>query len=93
MAKGELNYRQEKFITNILDGMTYTEAYIQAGYSKKGARQAASKLLTNTDIQREYKKRREEALERARLILEKAATDAAITVVELLAEGDKDNFS
>ena len=47
-----MNERQKAFCDNyIINGGNATQAYIAAGYSEKGARQAAQKLLTITDIQ------------------------------------------
>ena len=48
---GDLNWKQTKFVENyISNGGNATVAYIDAGFSKNGARQGASRLLTNVDI-------------------------------------------
>jgi hypothetical protein len=44
------NPRHEKFAHAITGGLSATEAYIYAGYSKCGARQGGSRLLTNVDV-------------------------------------------
>lgn len=49
-CKTELNPRQEIFAQEIALGKTQENAYIAAGYSEKGARINASKLLTNHNI-------------------------------------------
>ena len=44
------NARQEQFAQKVASGLNLVEAYISAGYSKAGARQSASRLLTNANI-------------------------------------------
>lgn len=47
------NKRWVKFVMNyVTNGYNATKAYIDAGYSKKGAAQAASRLLTNVKVQK-----------------------------------------
>ena len=60
MAKKKLNPQHEKFIQGILEGKTQTQAYIDAGYSEKYARQYAHRLITNVYIQEELERLREE---------------------------------
>ena len=57
MAKEKLNPRHEKFIQGILEGKTQTQAYVDAGYSPKNARQHAHQLVTNSYIKAEIEKR------------------------------------
>jgi phage terminase small subunit len=45
------NIRQEEFCHAIAEGKNQTEAYIIAGYKKRGAKQSAHRLLTNADLQ------------------------------------------
>lgn len=49
----ELNARQRQFCREYLIDLNATQAYIRAGYAKKGASQAASRLLANVKIQGE----------------------------------------
>lgn len=44
------NARQEQFAQKVASGLNLVEAYTSAGYSKAGARQSASRLLTNANI-------------------------------------------
>jgi hypothetical protein len=45
------NARHEAFALGLFEGKSQEQAYVEAGYSKTGARQSASKLLlTNPDI-------------------------------------------
>ena len=50
-AMAELNPRQVRFIEEYTVDFNATQAAIRAGYSEKTARQIASKLLTDIDIQ------------------------------------------
>ena len=45
-----MNERQKKFCEAFLTSGNATQAYIEAGYSAKGAGQSADKLLKNTEI-------------------------------------------
>ena len=47
----KLSEKQRRFAQGVANGLSQTEAYIQAGYSPNGARAAASKLLTNANVQ------------------------------------------
>ena len=44
------NNRHERFCIGIAGGQTAENAYIEAGYSPRGAAQSASRLLRNADI-------------------------------------------
>lgn len=92
MAKEKLNPRHEKFIQGILDGLTQAEAYVQAGYSGRGARVSASKLLTKPNIQGEIKRRLDEVKQGAKIHLEEKSLNAAKTMTELVESGTKDDF-
>ncbi len=54
-----MNARQQQFIEGILSGLSAKDAYIQAGYTAVGdaAKSAASRLLTNVDVQAELTRR------------------------------------
>ncbi len=45
-----LKDKHKKFVLEYVKDLNATQAYIRAGYSKKGARQSASNLLSNTDV-------------------------------------------
>ena len=44
------NPKHEKFVQNIVRGLSPTEAYISAGYSGKGAHASAARLLKNPEV-------------------------------------------
>ena len=44
------NIRHEKFCQEIVSGLSQTKAYTSAGYSERGAKQSAVRLLNNTDV-------------------------------------------
>ncbi|MBW1697848.1 MAG: terminase small subunit [Deltaproteobacteria bacterium] len=69
----KLTTRQGKFIDNLLMGMGQGEAYERAGYKARGAaaRANASRLLTNTNIQKKLQKRRQESAQRVDLSSER----------------------
>lgn len=66
MAKGKakLNKRQEAFCREFVKDFNATQAYIRAGYKRKNAKQPASELLTNLDIQAEIKRLTDNAIKR-----------------------------
>lgn len=45
------NHKHEEFCHEIALGKSQAEAYRAAGYSERGAKQGASRLLTNVDLQ------------------------------------------
>jgi len=44
------NIRHEKFCQGIVSGLSQSKAYTSAGYSERGAKQSASRLLANADV-------------------------------------------
>jgi hypothetical protein len=44
------NVRHELFCQGLMSGLSQTKAYIGAGYSDRGAKQSAARLLANTDV-------------------------------------------
>lgn len=44
------NTRHERFVRNVLAGMSQTQAYIEAGYSERGARNNAHRLIAKNDV-------------------------------------------
>lgn len=65
------NNRHERFCLALFKGMSQKDAAIEAGYSPKWARSAASRLSTNVNI-----------LGRIRQLQEMAKSDAVMTVTE-----------
>ena len=49
--KKKITPKQKKFCREYLKDFNATQAYIRAGYYKKGAKQGAFRLLTNVDLQ------------------------------------------
>lgn len=88
----KLSPRHQKFIQGILEGKTQGQAYIDAGYSPRGARSSASKLLTNPNIQGEIQHRLDEVKRQAKIHLEQEVLTAATTLTELVESGCKDDF-
>src|SRR5690348_1683490 len=69
-----LNPRQLKFVERYLATGNATQSYIDAGYTKdaESARRAASKLLTNVDVQNAVESARRKAVESLPLTYEGA---------------------
>jgi hypothetical protein len=44
------NIRHEKFCQGIVSGLSRSKAYTSAGYSERGAKQSAARLLANADV-------------------------------------------
>jgi phage terminase small subunit len=44
------NIRHEKFCQGIVSGLSQTKAYASAGYSERGAKQSAARLLNNAAV-------------------------------------------
>jgi len=59
-----LTPRQQRFVEEYLVDLNGTQAAIRAGYSAKTAKQQASRLLTNVDVQTAIKDRQEVRSER-----------------------------
>lgn len=77
--------KHEKFCIGIAEGMTAEKAYIEAGYSRKGAAQSASRLLRNAEIQARINVLRNAMAERAirRTTLTRAyVINCLMTIVE-----------
>ena len=58
---------RDKFVTEMLRGVSSTQAAINAGYSKKGARSAAHRLLQINDIATRVNKFKEDVCEKAKV--------------------------
>ena len=66
MAKAKLTPKQEQFCQEYLIDLNATQAYIRAGYAKKNADVAASRLLVNVKVEariQELKAKRAERVE------------------------------
>lgn len=93
MAK--LSAQQERFCRNIAEGMSQTDAYINAGYTDSpAARVGASKLLTKANILNRVAELQEKAVEKTALTvshfaerLERLAVAAEKTALTQDAEG------
>jgi phage terminase small subunit len=73
--QNNLTFMQEKFVNNLVKGMTQEKAYIKAGYASKAAMACASRMLRIAKVKAAVKKRK------------KAATNRAITTrVKILEE-------
>lgn len=81
-----LNDRQIKFCQNLVSGMTQEQAYIEAGYSKKTARQSSSDLLKNPNISEHLEKLRGKT-ENSRI---KEASEVAEDLSDLLDDAKKE---
>jgi hypothetical protein len=54
------NIRREKFCQGIVSGLSQTKAYTAAGYSERGAKQSAARLLNNADVRSRVSELRQE---------------------------------
>ena len=66
-----LSARQTLFCQNIISGLTQTQAYIDAGYSKTGADGSASRLLGNVRIRKYVEELQKPAEDAIRLTAER----------------------
>ena len=66
----KLTPKQSKFCLEYLKDFNGTQAYIRAGFSKKGARQGASRLLTNVDVQQELLRNTQKQAKKADITIE-----------------------
>ena len=67
MAANNLTAKQQAFIQEYLLDLNATQAAIRAGYSEKTAKQQASRLLTNVDVQAALREAQEARSERTEL--------------------------
>jgi len=70
------NTRHEAFAQNLAKGMSQTQAYIEAGYTKAGADRSASRLLGNAEV-----------AARVNELKERSAVAVKVTLDLLLEEG------
>jgi len=67
--------RRARFVAAYLRHLNATKAAIEAGYSRKTARQQANRLLTNVAIQDEIAQRAQEQLRQAGIDADKVVTE------------------
>jgi|SaaInlStandDraft_2_1057019.scaffolds.fasta_scaffold60839_2 hypothetical protein len=72
----KLNSKQELFCREYSLDLNATQAYIRAGYSKKGASVSAYKLLTNTRIHERVQELFDERAERTEITSDRVLTEA-----------------
>lgn len=75
------NVKHENFAHLVAKGGNPTEAYVQAGYSKNGAKQSASRLLTHADVSARIEQIRANI---SALSAEKAGVDKAWVLEQLV---------
>ena len=87
-ASNGLNEQQQLFVDYYLAdiGMNATSAAIKAGYSEKTARQQASRLLSNVNIQMEIKEAQQERQNRT-LVTQDDVIRGLLTEAEWQGEG------
>jgi hypothetical protein len=73
--------KKEKFAQLVVSGVSATKAYVDAGYSPKGARQSAAKLLTITAICSRIAELRE-AISAQVIALEISSRNARVTALQ-----------
>lgn len=87
-ASNGLNEQQQLFVDYYLAdiGMNATSAAIKAGYSEKTARQQASRLLSNVNIQMAIKEAQQERAKRTQ-VTQKMVIDGLLAEAKLNGEG------
>lgn len=87
-ASNGLNEQQQLFVDYYLAdiGMNATSAAIKAGYSEKTARQQASRLLSNVNIQMAIKEAQQERAKRTQ-VSQKMVIDGLLAEAKLNGEG------
>lgn len=87
-ASNGLNEQQQLFVDYYLAdiGMNATSAAIKAGYSEKTARQQASRLLSNVNIQMAIKEAQAKLSERT-LVTQEMVVQGLLTEAKLNGEG------
>jgi phage terminase small subunit len=89
MKKRNLTTQQKMFVSNILEGMNQTDAYLNAGYKcpRSVARRNAARLMTNADILEKIKGVQRRAAKKAeithQMILEQYAKIAFFNIRQL----------
>lgn len=95
LAMSDLNSRQIKFVRNLLIGMTYTDAYVGAGYHAKNdtvAAANASRLIANDKVKAFWDEEKAKLLDLSRSRIVSLALDA-LPVVQSVMTTSKDDFA
>jgi phage terminase small subunit len=82
-----MNPKQQLFCDYYLSGISATQAYIKAGYSKNGADRASHRLLKNAEICREVNKQQQKNAEIAMLSKEKLLNKISTQIESVDFEG------
>ena len=67
MIVEKLNARQQRFADEYIVDLNATQAAIRAGYSERTAKEQASRLLSNVNVQHYIQKRKQERVERTEI--------------------------
>ncbi len=90
MAK-KMTPKQEAFVREYLIDLNATQAAIRAGYSKKTAKEQASRLLTNVHIQKAIQKAMQERAEKvevdAEYVLRRLVAVDQMDVLDIMNDG------
>ena len=90
MPESKLNILKQKFIENLIDGMSQVKAYMEAyEVEYNTAKVNASRLLTNANIQEGFEKKRNERERIRRLKMSHfyaRLSDAAVNAVDEMAK-------
>lgn len=73
----KLNPKQLKFCNEYLKGVSATQAAINAGYSKKTARQTGAEILTKPYIKEYIEARKEKAVEKSEITIDRIQQEYA----------------
>ena len=87
----KLNPKQQKFCDEYLIDMNATQAAIRAGYSKKTAKEQASRLLTNVHVKEYVSKKQEKLQNKTAITIENVVNFINEVSQEAREDGDKNN--
>lgn len=83
---------QEKYIWNLVSGMTQAEAYRQAGYSENGANALASRLIANDGVKARLRYIQAKIAENAKVTQEGQSKKLANVQALCLANGEHSTY-
>ena len=81
-----LNDKQKRFCEEYIKDLNATQAYIRAGYEAPSAKEGASRLLTNDNIQEYVSFLRTEIQERTKVTL-----DSVVFRIDAIADDGEEN--
>mgnify|MGYP000400850080 CR=1 FL=1 len=81
-----LNDKQKRFCEEYIIDLNATQAYIRTGYSENGAKESASKLLTNPNIKEYIAYLQQEIQERTKVTL-----DSVVFRINAIADGSEED--